>query len=344
MVLYRKFEVFIIKVVTIRYNGSMNIPLMLAPMAELSHRALRELIESFGGADLYYTEMIAAGALTSGGQFESFYTDGGPCPERLVYQLCGGNGEQLARGAALLGELPCAGIDINMGCCAPAITRTGAGIRWMASADAACSMIAAVRKALHRGSNEQGLNGPRLSVKLRIGFGDDPEYLITFCRRLEAEGVDRITLHPRTAHEKFKRRARWEYVAGLQAALTIPVTGNGDISGPEDLARRTAECPGGVMTGRAAIRQPWIFAAARGLSQTIDLEATGLYFLELLERYQPPEFHISRARRFFNYFCDNLTWAHYVKTKLNRETTLKGIAECWSTYFCEQQEERFKHG
>ena len=110
----------------------MNNALILAPMAELSHRALRELIESFcgadckisgadckiGGADLYYTEMIGAGALTSGGQFESFYTDGLPCPERLVYQLCGGKTENIAAGAALLAKLPCAGIDINMGCCA----------------------------------------------------------------------------------------------------------------------------------------------------------------------------------------------------------------------------------
>jgi hypothetical protein len=63
------------------------------------------------------------------------------------------------------------------------------------------------------------------------------------------------------------------------------------------------------------------------------LEETGLRFLELLSRYQPPEFHISRARRFFNYFCDNLKWGNHVKNLLNRETSLAGIEKAWRDYF-----------
>jgi hypothetical protein len=72
----------------------------------------------------------------------------------------------------------------------------------------------------------------------------------------------------------------------------------------------------------------------------VDLEETGLRFLELLVRYQPPEFYLSRARRFFNYFCDNLTWAHYVKTLLNREENVPGIERAWGAYFAEHPEER----
>jgi hypothetical protein len=71
-----------------------------------------------------------------------------------------------------------------------------------------------------------------------------------------------------------------------------------------------------------------------------DIEETGRRFLELLARYQPPEFHLSRARRFFNYFCDNLKWGTYVKNLLNRETDLAGIAKAWSAYFAEHPEER----
>jgi hypothetical protein len=79
---------------------------------------------------------------------------------------------------------------------------------------------------------------------------------------------------------------------------------------------------------------PWIFAAARGTCPPeIDLEETGLRFLELLARYQPPEFLLSRARRFFDYFCDNLTWAHYLKTLLHRETDLPGLERVWREYF-----------
>jgi hypothetical protein len=62
---------------------------------------------------------------------------------------------------------------------------------------------------------------------------------------------------------------------------------------------------------------------------------TGLKFLELLARWQPPEFHVSRARRFFGFFCDNLTWGNYLKNLLNREETLTGMEKVWREHFKE---------
>jgi tRNA-dihydrouridine synthase len=314
-------------------------------MAELSHRALRELIEGFGGCDEYFTEMISAGALLGGGPFESYYIDGGPCPERVVYQLTGSDPEQLAEAAALLDRKTCAGIDLNMGCSAPAIVRTGAGVGWMASIDRAGALIARVRRRVKK----------RLSVKLRIGPGDDFDYLAAFCRRLEAEGLDLITLHPRTAREKFRRRPRWEYIPRLRGLLHIPLAGNGDIASAEELARRAdgGEKDGAwdaLMVGRLAVRCPWVFAQARAMEDAagrapapfpalINLEETALRFLDLLARYQPPEFHLSRARRFFAYFCGNLKWAHHVNTLLNREISLSALAARLSAYFRESPEE-----
>jgi len=314
----------------------MTIPFLLAPMAELSHRALREFfIENFcgGGCDLYYTEMISAGALLAGGPWERYYLDAGPRPEKTVYQLVGGDAEKLSAACALLDEKPQAGIDLNMGCAAPAIRRAGAGVAWMASIDRAGDLIRLVRPRLKNSV---------LSVKLRIGFSDDPDYLIRFCRRLEEEGVDRIALHPRRADEKFRRAARWELLAPLRAALKIPVYGNGDVDSAQTLVRRAGLCDG-VMVGRQAVRTPWLFAQARGLlppGTRLDLEALGLRFLDLLVRYQPPEFHLSRARRFFSYFCDNLTWATHVKNLLNRETSLSGMAARYSAFFQACPEER----
>ncbi|MDR1252285.1 MAG: tRNA-dihydrouridine synthase family protein [Treponema sp.] len=328
----------------------MSIPFLLAPMAELSHRALRELIEGFGGCDGYFTEMISAGALLAGAPFESWYIDGGPRPEKLVYQLTGADSRQIAKAAALLDLRECAGIDLNMGCSAPLIRKTGAGVAWMASIDRAGELVSQVRRKVRH----------RLSVKLRIGFQDDFEYLVRFCRRLEAEGTDLIILHPRTAGEKFKRLARWAYVGGLRRELHIPVAGNGDIASAAELCRRAAGPCDAVMAGRAAVRQPWIFARARileaqapdtvsasGLSHIpyenfcINLEETGLRFLEFLARCQPPEFYLSRTRRFFSLFCDNLKWGNYLKTLLNREENLTGVERCWRGYFSEHGEETF---
>ena len=313
-------------------------------MAELSHRALRELIEGFKpGADEYFSEMISAGAFVSGGLFEKWYVDNGPCPEKLVYQLVGGNEDHLCQAAALLDRENCLGIDLNMGCSAPAITRAGAGVRWMACPDKAGTLIRKIRPLVSR----------RLSVKLRTGLEDNSpptlENLVRFCRRLEEEGVDLITLHPRTSREKFKRKARWEYVSALRGELGIPVAGNGDISSAEEIESRSLECDA-VMIGRLAIRQPWVFSEVKRLEEvTVTLyedalsdslvKETGLRFLELLAIHQPPEFHLSRARRFFNYFCDNLFWGNHVKNLINRENDLSGMKRAWVSSFLNRSEQ-----
>jgi tRNA-dihydrouridine synthase len=340
-------------------------------MAEISHRGLRELIAECGPVFApedgalprieYFTEMLSAGALLGGCPFEKWYLDAGPCPGQLVYQLVGADTAQLERAAALLDGLDCLGIDINMGCAAPAIRRTGAGVAWTGEPEKARALIGRLRSVVKR---------KRLSVKLRCPvMGPEPkpwgpgrapvegrmfDYLARFCQALEAEGVQLITLHPRLAGEKFKRPARWDYVERLRGELGIPVAGNGDIGSPAELAARQRE--GRAMVGRGAVRQPWIFAAARLLTagaaktppgpspdrpgnRSVDLEKMGLRFLELLARWQPPEFHLSRARRFFHYFCDNLKWGTHVKNLLNREKGLGGIEGAWRAYFASHPEE-----
>ena len=317
----------------------MSVPLILAPMAEISHRAFRELAEGFGGCDCYFTEMISAGALLADGPFEKWYVDTGPVPEKLVFQIVGHDSGQICQAAAFLDKLDCAGIDINMGCSAPIIRKSGGGAAWMASIDKAGQLIAQARPQVKR----------RLSVKLRIGFNDDFEYLANFCRRLEAEGVEMVTLHPRMVTEKFTRTARWEYVGMLKKELKIPVTGNGDVASAADLVHRAAGPCDAVMIGRAAIKHPWIFTTARKIEGGVkaneiekpgikEIEETGLRFLELLAQHQPPEFHTSRAKRFFGLFCDNLKFGNYLLNELNRENTLHDIEEVWRDYFIENEE------
>ena len=317
----------------------MKVPFLLAPMAEISHRAFRELIEGFGDCcDGYFSEMISAGALLAGGPNEKWYIDAGPRPEKVVFQLVGADIGQISEASAFLDKLECIGIDINMGCSAPLIRKTGAGAAWLASIDRAGELISNVRPLVKR----------RLSVKLRIGYKDDFEYLVKFCKKLEAEGVEFITLHPRLVTEKFKRLARWDYVRRLKQELKIPVAGNGDISNATELVRRADGSCDAVMVGRAAVRQPWIFAHARKIEDANsgstklysvpNIEETGLRFLELLVRYQPPDFHFSRAMRFFGFFCDNLKWGNYLKTKLNKQKTLSDIEAVWKEYFKENED------
>ena len=105
--------------------------LISGPMATLSHEAFRRCVERFGGCDEYFTEMINAPSLLNMGPFEKYYLMNGPCPEKIVWQLTGSRVESLAGAAVVVAGLGGIGVDINMGCSAPQIYKTGAGIAWM---------------------------------------------------------------------------------------------------------------------------------------------------------------------------------------------------------------------
>ena len=307
---------------------------ILAPMADLTHRALRELIMEFGGCDEYFSEMISARGLLNNGHLERYYTDAGPHPERVVYQLIGTDAQSLADAARQLDGNTCAGIDINMGCSAPHITRGGGGVSWMADPDAAVHMVSQVRAAVR---------SHRFSVKIRLGYDDDLSRLLAFCRNLEDVGVEMITLHPRTAKQRFKRSARWSFIEQIAGELKIPVIGNGDVARADQLKRRLSDGPwAGVMVGRGAVQQPWLFAAARGLdsANVIDREHTALRFIELLRMHQPPEFWKSRAHRFFGYYSANFAWGHDLAVAVKRETDLFAITNLVRAYFREHPQER----
>ncbi|MCX7787179.1 MAG: tRNA-dihydrouridine synthase family protein [Spirochaetes bacterium] len=315
-------------------------------MATISTPAFRILLEEFGGCDLYGSEMINAASLLTGGPFESYYVMAEPVPEKLIHQLVGGDLESLWKAAAYLDGIPGFGIDLNMGCSAPEIIRAGGGVRWMRSIDAARSLVAGTRaRVKHK----------RLSVKLRLGEQEDPEYLLAFCQALVAEGIDFLTLHPRTRKDKFRRIARWEYVRLLKEHLPIPVIGNGDVRTYDDYCRvRARYCPDGVMIGRAAVRSPWIFSYIRYKEGqqlpaspfveswnpfTVNLRAVILRFLDLLPQYQPREFLESRAKRFLQYVSGNLVFGHRFFTQVWNASGWEDLRTLVDRYFSEHPEE-----
>ena len=100
-------------------------------MATLSHEPFRRAVEKFGGCDEYYTEMINASSLLNMGPFEKYYLLNGPVPEKIVWQLTGWDAQKIAAAVPVVLENGGIGIDINMGCSAPQIFKTGAGIAWM---------------------------------------------------------------------------------------------------------------------------------------------------------------------------------------------------------------------
>jgi tRNA-dihydrouridine synthase len=306
-------------------------------MVGLSHRALRELILDFGGLDLAFTEMASAAAAVSGSVYESFYLDAQPYPAKTCLQFYTVKPERLVEALAHVRESGVFGIDINFGCSAPAIKRAGGGVAWMKDPAGAAELIGLSRAAW------AGV----LSSKVRIGENEDFPFLLDFCAGLAARGLDFLTLHPRLDSEKFRRKSRWDYVARLAEALPIPVVGNGDILSVGDYEERRAEArPAGFMLGRGAVRRPWIFALIRGRAEAadycleVDLEATAHRFLDLVEKRLPPDFHLTRARRFFSFYSDNFSYAHHLKWKLDNAADLGTMRAILQDYFAEVPQDK----
>ncbi|MCF0241013.1 MAG: tRNA-dihydrouridine synthase family protein [Treponema sp.] len=290
------------------------------PMATVSHRAFRNLIEKFGYCDEYFNEMINAGSLLTNNAFEKFYVDYLPSPQKLVWQLTGFNADKMTEAAAVLCSLPGLGLDLNMGCSAPEIVKSGAGISWMIKPiEETRQMVKSVRAVLND-ENKKGVNSPkRFSVKLRLGDEDfTDEKFYNFTDMLVSEGVELLTLHPRTRKEKLVRPPRYHYAEDLKKRYgnKIKVYLNGNIKDKLSYENAIKNCPSvdGVMISRAAIQKPWIFKELKGFTSELDFEETALSFIDDVLKYQPEEFWKTRLQRFFTYYAMNFKFSHYAQT------------------------------
>lgn len=237
--------------------------LLLAPMDAITHEAFRNLVCRFGGCDEYFNEMINASSLLNNGPWEKYYLLEGPEPEKLVWQLTDKSAEKMAGAARFLAERNGKGIDLNMGCSAPQIAKTGAGIAWMLKpVEETALMVRSVKSEIENAAKD-GAKPKRLSVKLRLG---DEKYteerFFDFCKMLIDEGVEMITLHARRQKQKHSRHSDWSAVARLCEKFPgFPVVLNGDVKDFESLslALKTAPKVSGVMIATAAVQKPWIF-------------------------------------------------------------------------------------
>ena len=327
--------------------------LILAPMATLTHQALRKTVANFGGVDEYYTEMINASSLLHGGQFEKYYILNDVEPEKTVWQLTGDEAKPLSEAAAVVKDCGGIGIDINMGCAAPAIYKYGAGISWMLKPiSETSSMLKSVKNAIGE---------KRLSVKIRLGDEDfTMEKLFTFADMLVGEGVSQIVLHPRTKKEKYTRPPKYnllnefcQYVKANHFGVTV--IGNGGVRDVASYNKVLSVAPtlDGIMIGRAAVEKPWIFAELKKsekvfegtgeeLETEIDLYQVAEGFLEDLCQFQPKEFYPTRAKRFFEYFIDNFFFGHSLKAKIQNTDDKSEQLQLLKEYLERNPQERYK--
>lgn len=329
--------------------------LICAPMATLSHEAFRLAIEKFGGCDEYFTEMINAPSLLNRGPFEKYYLLNGPVPEKIVWQLTGNKVDSISKASAVVAELGGIGVDINMGCSAPQIYKTGAGIAWMLKPIAETEeLIKSTKKSLDEVESKTGRH-MRLSVKCRLGDDDfTDEKFFFFTDMLVENGVELITLHARTKKEKYRTLPKYEYVEKLAlryADKNVPIILNGDIKDFTSLSFALSKAPhcSGVMVARAAAQKPWIFSELKknleNLSeektQQLDCQQLALDFIDDVVKYQPEEFYKTRLQRFFAYYCLNFSFAHYFQMQMLNSHSVEESKERVVDYFTKEPTDRF---
>ena len=230
-------------------------PLVLAPMAGHTETCARRLARRLG-ADLVVTEMVSAAGIVRRCKRTLSMLASHPEEQPLGVQIFGASPDEMAEAARIAEGHGAALIDINLGCPARKVCRNGAGAALLLEPADVARIVSAVRQAV----------SCPVTVKTRLGWDARRLSVLEIGRIAETSGADAIALHPRTRAQGFRGAADWYWVERLRRERGIPVIGSGDIESPEQ-ARAVLDrglCDG-VMIGRAARGNPWLFSRSRAL-------------------------------------------------------------------------------
>jgi nifR3 family TIM-barrel protein len=231
--------------------GSLTIQngLVMAPMAGYTHLPFRLLIKRLG-AGLVMTEMVSAMGLAMGQKRTLEYLRTHENEKPLGVQIFGADPGAMARAALIAAEAGADLVDINMGCPVKKVVKTGAGAALLRDLNQIAAIVTAVRRDCPL----------PLTVKLRAGWSPKAPCVGEAARVIEDCGADALTVHGRFASQGFSVPADWNWIAEAKEGLRIPVIGNGDVVDPRSaIEMKVRTGCNGVMIGRGAIRNPWIF-------------------------------------------------------------------------------------
>lgn len=279
--------------------------LALAPMQDITDLPFLRLMADRGNADLYYTEYfrVHTTAQLDRGILRTITEN--PTGRPLIAQLIGNDSASLVRAARLLQHYPVAGIDLNLGCPAPIVYRKCAGGGLLRFPERIDAILGALRDAIRI----------RFTVKTRVGFADPEEFdalLAVFARH----PIDLLTVHGRTVTEMYRPKVHHNRIAQAVSALRCPVLANGGVDSPEraaEVLRLTGAH--GLMIGRGAIRNPWLFGQIRSHLRGEPAREPGgrevLAYIRTLWDTTSPESHrplkqVQKLKKYLNFIGDGV--------------------------------------
>lgn len=295
-------------------------PVILAPMAGVTDLPFRLLVKEMG-CGLVYTEMVSDKGLIYQNEhtLEMLKIDERERPVAL--QIFGSEPEPMAKAAKIVEKAGADIIDINMGCPTLKIVKNGEGSALMRTPELAYSIIASVVEAV---------NIP-VTVKIRKGWDDSSVNAVEMAMLAEKAGAAAVSVHGRTREQFYSGEADWSIIKAVKENVAIPVNGNGDVRTPEDAVRLRSEtgCDG-IMIGRAAQGNPWLFRQVTHYLSTGKLlpgptmaerfEMT-LRHLEMLVAYKGEHIGIREMRRHAAWYTKGLPHSAELRLRFNQAET-----------------------
>ena len=305
-------------------NYEIEHPLILGPMAGVTDWAFRTVCAQLG-ATITVTEMVSSRALVYKDQKSAKLlrkNEGSLCGA----QIFGNDPQIMAEAAVLALEISgCDFLDINMGCPMPKIANSGDGCGLMRTPELAGEIVEAVVKAVD----------VPVTVKCRLGWDKGSINVLDFTKRMEGSGASMVSVHGRTRAMLYSGTADWDYIRKAKAQLSIPVIANGDIVDVTS-ALRCLKWTGadGIMIGRAAFGDPWIFeqVGAAMAGQEVperpvlkDRIAVAVRQFELSERDHGEHIACLEARKHFAWYLRGVRNASYYKKEITSMNKMEDI-------------------
>lgn len=306
---------------------------VLAPMADVTDYAFRQIINKYGKPDVFWTEFVAADGLAHPQAREKLLIDlkFDKNENPIVAQIFGGKPDNIRDAAKLCAELGFDGVDINMGCPDKAIEKQCAGSGMIKNPEVAFAVIQAAKEGVRSTSRGQAGEIP-VSVKTRIGYNKNE--IDTWIRGLLEQDIALLTVHLRTRKEMSEVPAHWELMRDIVAlrdevAPNTLIFGNGDVRDIEEAKQKVREtgCDG-VMIGRGIFGNPWLFTSppapllskervAEGQERSIKEKLRVMIeHTKLFEKELGPYKNFAIMKKHYKAYVNNFDGAKELRTKL----------------------------
>jgi len=306
--------------------------LVLAPMAGVTDSSFRRLIKELDGVGLIVTEFISVEGITRGNMRTHRMMKFLPEEQPLSIQIFGYDDERMVAAAEIIEESGADIVDINCGCPAKKVVNGGGGSSLLRDLPQLEKILRRIRKAV----------SIPVTMKIRTGWDESSINAVEVARIIEDCGANMVAIHGRTRQQGYSGRANWDVIASVKRAVSIPVIGCGDITTPEQALDRLAETGvDGVMIGRGAIANPWIFRQTSEMMRGEPIYQPSLgekqrvlhRYHELLRDELPERALTGKLKQMCGYFTHGLAGGARLRERVFHSQTISEIYDQIDEYF-----------